>query len=205
VGLHYHFGKLQLNSLALRGIQNTQDLSTDRREFANIAISCAMTILRLVAEEPDIKAALVGVPLYLHTMVTFAAVFLLKVQQKWKTVRLGTDSGLIKDLVGQVIQLLNGAKASDRHLSYHIARGLGRMLDRFVAWEQYEGTALPFKPSNGSNQVIAAGTNYAVGGPAYDMTADFVPFGVYGEAMPLYDEHYFPVGFFDVLSSQMPD
>lgn len=166
-----------------------------------------MTILRLVNEEPDIKAALVGVPLYLHTMVTFAAVFLLKVQQKWQSAGLGIDSAHLKELVGQVIKLLNESKAGNRHLSYHIASGLSRMLDRFAVWEHHQATVLSVNPANGSHTQVT-NTSYGAGASgqtAYDTNTEFVPFGMYGEAMPLYDEHYFPVGFFDVLSTQMAE
>jgi hypothetical protein len=39
-----------------------------------------MTVLQLVINEPDIRDAWTGVPLCLYTMITYAAVFLLKVQ-----------------------------------------------------------------------------------------------------------------------------
>lgn len=89
-----------------------------------------MSILQLVIDEPDIRQALIGVPLYLHTMITYAAVFLLKIQQQWKGARLGIDIVLIRESVQHVIKLFNREGASERHLSYHIARGLSKMLGR---------------------------------------------------------------------------
>ena len=43
---------------------------------------------------------------------------------------MGTDSILIRDTVDYVIKLLSDARASGRHLSYHIAGGSGKMLER---------------------------------------------------------------------------
>ena len=53
--------------------------------------------------------------------------FLLKVQQQWKAVRLGTDGILIRDAVDLVIKLFNKVRATNRHLSYHMASRLSKM------------------------------------------------------------------------------
>ncbi|KAL3417232.1 major facilitator superfamily transporter [Phlyctema vagabunda] len=142
--LHLNFAKLQVNWLALRGIRqfSIQDLTTDRRELANTAISCAMSILQVVLDQPDIRKSVVGVPLYLHTMITYSAVFLIKVRQKWRAHKLGTDPTLIRDLVTRIVALLGDAKASERHLTCHIAVGLRKMLDQFIAWESHEAQAM---------------------------------------------------------------
>ncbi|TKA81507.1 hypothetical protein B0A49_00559 [Cryomyces minteri] len=206
VGLHYHYAKFQLNSLSLRGCQPSPsfELSTERREFANTAISCAETILRMVLDEPDIRNALVGVPLYLHTMITYATVFLLKVRRKWKTTQLGTDLALIQDLLTRVIVLLRDAKASERHLTYHIAAGLTKMLDRFVAWEHHD-----LSTGAGTVQADQSGPSqqYQPVPPAsrYGIDPEYGQMAMYGDPMQLYGENYFPFGFFDVLSSALPE
>ena len=140
VHLHYHFGRLQLNSLALRGINPSPSmtLSTERRECANIAISSAIACLKLVLEEPSIRDAVVGVPLYLHTNIVFAAGFLLKMQARWKVARFDIDSDMVTDIIERVISLLQDAKASDRHLTYHVARGLSSMLAKFKERARHE-------------------------------------------------------------------
>jgi hypothetical protein len=62
--LYSYFAKLQLNSFAIRGISiNHGSLSTERKEFANMAISAAASILTFVLEEEDLRRALVGTPL----------------------------------------------------------------------------------------------------------------------------------------------
>jgi hypothetical protein len=62
--LYSYFAKLQLNSFAIRGVSISHgNLSTERKEFANMAISAAASILTFVLEEPDLRRALVGTPL----------------------------------------------------------------------------------------------------------------------------------------------
>ncbi|KAJ5487170.1 hypothetical protein N7530_001470 [Penicillium desertorum] len=145
VVLHYHFAKFQLNSLALRALSpsNTPVFSMDRKESANIAISSAMACLNMVLEEPDIRDAIVGVPIFTHTMVTFSAVFLLKVAINWNTAYLSINSRQVRRIVERVIELMNCVSAGERHLTRHIARGLGKMLERFDSWEaawQFQGS-----------------------------------------------------------------
>ena len=104
----------------------------DRKESANIAISSAMSTLSLVLEEPDIRDAIVGVPLFTHTMVTFSAVFLLKVAVNWNSsAYLNVDAYQVQHLVEKVIDLLTRVRAGERHLTHHIASGLSKMLERF--------------------------------------------------------------------------
>ncbi|EAW09847.1 putative C6 transcription factor [Aspergillus clavatus NRRL 1] len=137
VVLHYHFAKFQLNSLSLRGLSptNTPVFSMDRKESANIAISSAVACLNMVLEEQDIRDAIVGVPIFTHTMVTFSAVFLLKVAVNWNSAYLSIDGRLVRRLVERVIELMNCVSAGERHLTRHIARGLSKMLERFDSWE----------------------------------------------------------------------
>ncbi|KUL90735.1 hypothetical protein ZTR_00065 [Talaromyces verruculosus] len=173
VVLHYHFAKFQLNSLALRALSptNTPVFSMDRKECANAAISAAMSCLNMVLEEQDVRDAIVGVPIFTHTMVTFSAVFLLKVAVNWNSAYLNIDGRQVRHTVERVIELMNCVSAGDRHLTRHIARGLSKMLERFNAWEGWFNTH-----HNGSNiksSTSVATGNSAVGGPTngYDNPA----------------------------------
>jgi hypothetical protein len=170
----------------------------DRRSCVDIAISSAMAILRTVLDEPDIRKALVGVPLYLHTMIACAAAFLLKMQLKWKTVLLDANSTMIYDLVNDVIKLLRDVKASERHLTYHIAKGLRKMSEKFRNWEKYES-------GNGERVQTRGDGNTAAPAVGYDLTTNVGQYGIYDESPDVFGEDYFPTGFFDVLSSWMPD
>ncbi|BCS22169.1 putative C6 transcription factor [Aspergillus puulaauensis] len=180
VVLHYHFAKFQLNSLSLRALSptNTPVFSMDRKESANIAISSAMACLNMVLEEQDIRDAIVGVPIFTHTMVTFSAVFLLKVAVNWNSAYLSLDSGQVRSLVERVIDLLNCVSAGERHLTRHIARGLSKMLERFDSWDMANGGvagAVGERPGSG----VPGGANaMAQGFPPPDLIYDMV--GTYG-------------------------
>jgi hypothetical protein len=128
--LYSYFAKLQLNSLAIRGVNLSQGrLSTERKEFANMAISAAASILTFVLEEEDMRRALVGTPLYVHTMIAFASVFLMKVATKWNRIMgLNVESNYVSHLLERMIVLLKSSVTSERHLLYHIAFGLEKML-----------------------------------------------------------------------------
>ncbi|KAJ5492940.1 Transcriptional activator of proteases prtT [Penicillium diatomitis] len=181
VVLHYHFAKFQLNSLSLRGLSpsNTPVFSMDRRESANIAISSAMACLNMVLEEPDIRDAIVGVPIFTHTMVTFSAVFLIKVAINWNTAYLSIDAQQVRRVVERVIELMNCVSAGERHLTRHIARGLGKMLERFDSWEA--GWPVGSNHAHGeinSDNMPGGANALAQGFPPPDLIYDMV--GTYG-------------------------
>lgn len=161
VYMHYHFSRLQLNSVALRTYHSStssKTMSTERRKRANIAIDSAIATLKVVLDERDIQRSLVGVPLYLHSMITFAAVFLLKIAAKScsngpqlgghgltnsiASAGLLVDIGYVQMLVGRIVELMVSCsqRASERHLSHHIARGLRKMLTGLEEWEKRHGS-----------------------------------------------------------------
>ncbi|KAL2816949.1 hypothetical protein BJX63DRAFT_419819 [Aspergillus granulosus] len=187
VYLHYNFSRLQLNSVALRtyhSSNSTRPMSAERKKRANLAIESAIGTLMVVLDEPDIQRALVGVPLYLHSMITFAAVFLLKIaakgcssvvpgsqnqQNSIASASLHIDVSYVRALVGRIVELMVSCskRASERHLSYHISRGLKKMLTGLEEWE---------KRNCGAQQLI---------GPAsYDHSSMFKPVVLTG-AQPL--------------------
>ncbi|KAJ5555539.1 Transcription factor [Penicillium sp. DV-2018c] len=157
VYMHYHFSRLQLNSVALRTYHSSTSsgqMSLERRKRANIAVESAIGTLQVCLDERDIQLALVGVPLYLHSMITFAAVFLLKIAAKIcsngaipgshgkrtsiASAGLHVDVSYVRVLVGRVVDLMVSCsqRASERHLSHHIARGLRKMLTGLEEWEK---------------------------------------------------------------------
>lgn len=53
----------------MRGVNLSEGiLSTERKEFANMAVSAAASSLTFVLEEEDLRRALVGTPLYAHLL-----------------------------------------------------------------------------------------------------------------------------------------
>ncbi|KAK9235606.1 hypothetical protein V1525DRAFT_409409 [Lipomyces kononenkoae] len=135
VVLHYHFAKFQVNSLALRSIAPSAKLSTDRKEAADMAISSAIATLSMVLDEPDIRNSIIGVNLYTHAMVAFSAVFLLKIAWKWKATSLNVDQSQVYDIIDKIVSLMSGSLASDKHITFHIAKGLHRMLNHLRSRE----------------------------------------------------------------------
>lgn len=132
--LYSYFAKLQLNSLAIRGVSlsSGQQLSTQRKEFVSLAISAAASILTFVLEEEDMRRALVGTPLYVHTMIAFASAFLMKGTTMWSRVMgLSIEAGYVTNLLERVVSLLKASVTSDRHVLHHIAFGLEKMLAKF--------------------------------------------------------------------------
>lgn len=129
-------------------------MSFERRKRADIAVESAIATLQVCLDERDIQQALVGVPLYLHSMITFAAVFLLKIaakvcsngaipgsqgkQTSIASAGLQVDVGYVRVLVGRIVELMVSCsqRASERHLSHHIARGLRKMLTGLEEWEK---------------------------------------------------------------------
>lgn len=156
VPLHSHFSRLTLNSVALRTYHSAtsyRPLSAERKKRAEIAINSAIATLKVVLDEPDIQQSLVGVPLFLHSMITFAAVFLLKIAVKvhpdcsnvpgrqvnsLAAAGLRIDIPYVLGMIDQIVDLMVSAskQASERHVCHHIARGLRKMLDGFREWEQ---------------------------------------------------------------------
>lgn len=133
-------------------------MSPERTKHANFAIESAIATLKTVLDDPDMQRALVGVPLYLHSMITFAAVFLLKIAAKGcsngipgsqgqhnsiASAGLLIDNSHVRDLVGHTVDLMVACseRASKHHLSHHIARGLRKMLAGFEEWERRYASA----------------------------------------------------------------
>lgn len=191
VVLHYHFAKFQLNSLALRAVTpaNTPVFSMERKECANTAISAAMACLNLVLDEADVRDAIVGVPIFTHSMVTFCALFLLKVTVNWNSTYLNIDGRQVRHTVERVIDLMTCVSAGERHLTRHISRGLTKILERFNAWEGWYGSAngsvsvsggrLDSEPTlGGANPDHSQNSLSQAGYPPPDLIYDMV--GTYG-------------------------
>jgi hypothetical protein len=135
VDLHYNFGSMMLNSLALRGRSLTSigTLPSTLRPLALHAIEAAHRILQIVLERPEIKESLVGVPLYLHTMIAFAVVFLIKMSPRWHLIGVTIDVATrTKPLIEAIIVEMRTAKAGANHILYSMATGFERLLRRSV-------------------------------------------------------------------------
>ena len=82
-------------------------------------------------EEPDIMKSLVGVPLYLHSMIAFATVFLIKMSSRWKALGVGIDADTqTRPLIEGIIRIMRECRAGSNHILYSMATGFERLLHR---------------------------------------------------------------------------
>lgn len=135
VGMHWNFAKLYLCSHAFRGLPTTQDgncsFHPDIEEIANTGVLSAMSILKVIVSDDEIRSFLHGLPLYFDTMIAFAVVFLLKVATRYaNTIRIDTEKILL--LVDQTVRALNEITRHmhPHHLLVAIAEGLQKLLGR---------------------------------------------------------------------------
>lgn len=168
--LYYHFVRFHLNALSLRGITATKidSMTWNRREAANAAIFAAMSTLKLVIEESDIQKALVGVPIFTHSIIAMCASFLIKVVIVFGSVSNGartilqnnlSNHGLsltvdealktVEDLVDTLSRVAE--KVSHRHLACDVVVGLQDLLRHF---ERIDGTVLYNRQHEQPNKVI---------------------------------------------------
>ncbi|KAI7208571.1 hypothetical protein KC333_g9091 [Hortaea werneckii] len=130
--LHLHFARLHLCSHIFRGmsIETFEAASVQVREYAEMAVSSAQEVLQLVLDRDDLRNSLVGMPIYFHGMINFAAVFLLKTT---RTTFLGLTSLAASDvvrLVQRCINELQSQRAARQHLVYRLSSGLENMMKR---------------------------------------------------------------------------
>ncbi|RPB08114.1 hypothetical protein P167DRAFT_512649, partial [Morchella conica CCBAS932] len=119
VDLHYNFARLQVNSLSLRGASTStiNNPSAVRKDHATIAIHSAFQVLSIVLDVSDIRESLVGVPLYMTTMIAFAAVFLLKVTARWRGIGFSPyEPDQVWEQVNRVINMLNEKRVGEQHI-----------------------------------------------------------------------------------------
>lgn len=151
--LHHYFAKLQVNSLALRAFKGS--FSVERRAAANLAISSAMSTLSLILEDQDVRHIILCAPVFTHTMISFSAMFLLKVALKTE---LEIDVDRVQELVERVVAFYREAVASENHLTKHIAKGLDRMLLKFKTFIPQRLT-----PNSGTMDQILDNTHVLLG------------------------------------------
>nr|XP_036576456.1 fungal specific transcription factor [Colletotrichum truncatum]KAF6783194.1 fungal specific transcription factor [Colletotrichum truncatum] len=134
--LHYHFARLLLFSVCLRGLNasNQSDqyaVCDERRGFINTAIASASAALELILTDPDMRRAVIGVPLYLLTTIAYAAMFLMKVYMQWKPAKVDIHYNDVVSLIERVVILLGETQRCTRHVAHYIGRGLNNMLEKF--------------------------------------------------------------------------
>lgn len=123
--LHYHFAKLHLYSHVFRGLHGSS-LPSHFREAATSAVAAATSIIDMLISDPDLHAALVGMPSYLHSMTAFACMFLAKLVMIHGDEL--TQRTTVISLTSSLIQLYRSSPVSKWHLVKLMANGLEKMV-----------------------------------------------------------------------------
>ena len=148
VSLHYYFGNLQLNALALRGrsLADIGSLPAALWPLARSAIDSAHSVLQVIFDEPTIKKSLVGVPLYLHAAASFAVVFLIKMYPRWEAIGVSIDPQTHTiPLIRRIIESLRQCEAGSNHIVYSMAKGFEKMLERSLCSHPSQPLPMPKK------------------------------------------------------------
>jgi hypothetical protein len=133
--LHHHFAKLHLYSHVFRGLKGG-DVPPHFRESAAAAVSASTAIVEMLLSDPDVRESLVGIPHYIHSMIAFACVFLLKVATQHSGQYI--EDGFVLDLTARVVQQLRSTSSGKYHLTHLMADGLEKM-----AASKYQSPAAP--------------------------------------------------------------
>ncbi|KAF6817215.1 fungal specific transcription factor [Colletotrichum musicola] len=218
--LHYHFARLLLYSVCLRGLNATDvfdqyAVCDERRAFVNTAIASASAALELILTDPDMRRAVVGVPLYLLTTIAYAAMFLMKVYMQWKPAKVEIHYEDVVSLIERVVSLLAETRRCTHHVAHYIGHGLGNMLVRFKERGPQERYYV-----SGSSASSVQGQTASVGGPMAQQQQGMPPpppawpeggeMGGWNEMMydinfgmgP--DQYHQQYNFLESLQSQMP-
>ncbi|KAI5848776.1 hypothetical protein DFP73DRAFT_572231 [Morchella snyderi] len=223
VDLHYTFARLQVNSLSLRGASTStiNNPSAVRKDHATIAIHSAFRVLSIVLDVTDIRESLVGVPLYMTTMIAFAAVFLLKVTARWRGIGFSPyEPDQVWEQVNRVINMLKEKRVGEQHIIHHVAAGLEKMMRKWHAAvltaELIDPRTSPTAAAGQQQQQQQQQPHHAYSphtqmGPASSTSSvGSTPEAMYPETLgpQMYEVNgqYYPVhmGIFDFLSPQLP-
>ncbi|PGH23194.1 hypothetical protein AJ80_02724 [Polytolypa hystricis UAMH7299] len=152
VKLHWRFAKFFICSHAFRGLNSgssSVSLHPELEDIAASGITTAISILELLIESDELRACLVGIPHYFHTMFAFAAVFLLKAATRYRQ-HVNIDLGVVFSISRRVLEVFSHCPCARQHLVHRIARGLKEMI------EKYEAQIIAEERDMGKNNAIAA-------------------------------------------------
>jgi hypothetical protein len=152
--LHHHFAKLHLHSHVFRGLEGG-DVPIHFRESAAAAVSASTAIVEMLLSDPDVRDSLVGIPHYIHSMIAFACVFLLKVATQHSGQYI--EDGLVFDLTARVVQQLRSTSTGKYHLAHLMADGLEKM-----AASKYQSPAAPHMHMTAFNGDVQPGVPHSL-------------------------------------------
>jgi hypothetical protein len=128
--LHHHLAKLYLHSHVFRGLSGSP-VPPAFHASAIAAVTAATSTIETVLTDPDICAGLVGIPHYIHSMIAFACVFLLKIAAQYPG--LYGEDGIAVDLTTRAVRQFRGTPVGKWHLVHLMAEGLEKMITKNAA------------------------------------------------------------------------
>lgn len=144
--LHHHLAKLHLHSHVFRGLRGNS-VPPYFQDSARAAVAAAISIIELVLVDPDIRDGLVGIPHYIHSMIAFACVFLLKVSTQYPAQYV--DDSVIYNLTTRAVQQFRATPVGKWHLVHMMAEGLEKMIAKQTSTATTPGTV----HHNGTSQL----------------------------------------------------
>lgn len=123
--LHHHLAKLHLHSHIFRGLKGSP-VPVYFHSSGIAAVHAATAIIEMVLTDDNIREGLVGIPHYIHSMIAFACVFLLKTATQYAGKFI--EDSVVLDLTTKAVQQFRATPVGKWHLIHLMAEGLERML-----------------------------------------------------------------------------
>jgi hypothetical protein len=96
------------------------------QDSAVAAVTAATAIIETVLTDNDIREGLVGIPHYIHSMIAFACVFLLKIAAQYSGQYI--EDIFAFDLTTKAVEQFRSTPVGKWHLVHLMAEGLEKML-----------------------------------------------------------------------------
>jgi hypothetical protein len=122
--LHHHLAKLHLHSHVFRGLKGAP-VPNFFHDSATAAVAAATSIIEMLLTDYDIREGLCGIPHYIHSMIAFACVFLLKVAAQHSGQFI--DDAVVLDMTTKAVQQFRSTAVGKWHLVHLMADGLEKM------------------------------------------------------------------------------
>jgi hypothetical protein len=117
----------------------------------------------MLLTDPDVREGLIGIPHYIHSMIAYACVFLLKVAAQYTGQYI--DDGSVLEMTSKVVQQFRSTSVSKYHLVHLMANGLEKMASSKITSpsEMHQPRITNNMPPPSPHSIAAANTVPPVG------------------------------------------